>query len=157
MIGADVSADCSNDAGSPQPERSAASSMGFTRTSQTSQSRLPSFTGLRGKASSGNSTHAQTAQRSGMSFGRKPRSAFTREATPVSLVLIPCLVILYPLSEVACWLHVYETGNIRTCSFALIVDCMFRCRLIRGDTCKPCPPSSASYFASCQLLRASCH
>lgn len=75
---------CSSNAGSPQPERSAASSMGFTRTSQPSQSRLPSFSSLRGKAG-GNAHTAQTAQRSAMSFGRKGRAAFIREPTPVSL------------------------------------------------------------------------
>ncbi len=59
------------------------SSMEFTR-SQPSQSRLPSFSGLRSKASS---SGAQAGpQRSGMSFGRRQPS-FTREATPVSKTL----------------------------------------------------------------------
>ncbi|KAL0043870.1 hypothetical protein WJX82_000336 [Trebouxia sp. C0006] len=71
-----------DDSGSPQPERSAISSMGFTR-SQPSQSRLPSFSGLRSKASSNSSSSGAQAgpQRSGMSFGRRQPS-FTREATP---------------------------------------------------------------------------
>lgn len=70
--------------GSPQPERSAMSTMGFTR-SQPSQSRLPSFSGLRSKASSSSSNNSgarAAPQRSGMSFGRRQPS-FTREATPV--------------------------------------------------------------------------
>lgn len=66
---------------SPKPERSAMSSMGFTR-SQPSQTRLPSFTGLRTKASS--CAHAPPTQRSGPSFGRRGLPSFTREATPVS-------------------------------------------------------------------------
>ena len=63
------------------------SSMGFTR-SQPSQSRLPSFSGLRSKASSSNNNSGMRAapQRSGMSFGRRQPS-FTREATPVSHAL----------------------------------------------------------------------
>ncbi len=62
------------------------SSMGFTR-SQPSQSRLPSFSGLRSKASSSSSSGAQAGhQRSGMSFGRRQPS-FTREATPVSKIV----------------------------------------------------------------------
>ncbi|KAL0024976.1 hypothetical protein WJX77_008054 [Trebouxia sp. C0004] len=67
-----------DDSRSPQPERSAMSSMGFT-CSQPSQSRLPSFSGLRSKASS-SGAQAQP-QRSAMSFGRRQPS-FTREATP---------------------------------------------------------------------------
>lgn len=68
-----------------KPERSAMSSMGFTR-SQPSQSRLPSFTALRSKASnSSSSAQAQAqAQRSGGSFSRRGHPSFTREATPVS-------------------------------------------------------------------------
>ncbi|KAL0038763.1 hypothetical protein WJX79_006865 [Trebouxia sp. C0005] len=68
-----------DDSGSPQPERSAMSSMGFTR-SQPSQSRLPSFSGLKSKASSSSGAQAGP-QRSGMSFGQRQPS-FTREATP---------------------------------------------------------------------------
>ncbi len=60
------------------------SSMGFTR-SHPSQSRLPSFSGLRSKASSSSSGAQAGPQRSGMSFGRRQPS-FTREATPVSEV-----------------------------------------------------------------------
>ncbi|KAL3138643.1 hypothetical protein ABBQ32_006403 [Trebouxia sp. C0010 RCD-2024] len=64
---------------SPKPERSAMSSMGFTR-SHPIHSRLPSFTALRGKASS--PAHAPPPQRSGPSFSKRGIPSYTREATP---------------------------------------------------------------------------
>lgn len=57
------------------------SSMGFTR-SHPIHSRLPSFTALRGKASS--PAHAPPPQRSGPSFSKRGIPSYTREATPVS-------------------------------------------------------------------------
>ena len=110
---------------SPKPERSAMSSMGFTR-SQPSQSRLPSFSGLRSKASS-SSAHAQAPpQRSGPSFGKKGHSVFTREATPVSPSLHASVSTCCLTAPVQARLHCWG-------DFRLHVLCLGVCSLLQID------------------------